>query len=132
MTELFKDKPQAAMASDFSIISNPLAAVAQLQTSGSQLDGIPADLERSIFFAGASLTQAASVLLRLPQDIIAKAIITFQRFWLGAEGGSLKDYGAEVVKSPKNKAFRADNISGYISRMYLPHRQAIISSRVAT
>lgn len=87
------------MTSQYSIISNPLATVAQLQPSGSQSDGIPADLERSIFFAGANLTQAAGVLLRLPQDIIAKAIVTFQRFWLGPEGGSLKDYGAEVAMS---------------------------------
>lgn len=86
------------MTSQYATISNPLATVAQLQTSGSQLDGIPADLERSIFFAGASLTQAAGVLLRLPQDIIAKAVITFQRFWLGPEAGSLKDYGAGVCE----------------------------------
>lgn len=84
------------MASHLNTIANPLASVAQLETSGSQLDGIPADLERSIFFAGASLTQSAGVLLRLPQDVIAKAIVIFQRFWLGPEGGSLRDHGAEV------------------------------------
>jgi len=93
----------AIMTSQYSTISNPLATVTQLQTSGSQLDGIPADLERSIFFAGASLTQSAGVLLRLPQDTIAKAVMTFQRFWLGPEGGSLKDYGAEVAMSSNKK-----------------------------
>jgi hypothetical protein len=86
----------ATMASDFSTITNPLATVAQLQTSGSQLDGLPADLEDSILFAGAALTQSAGVLLRLPQDDIAKAIVIFQRFWLGSEGGSLREYGANV------------------------------------
>jgi hypothetical protein len=84
------------MALSLTTVSNPVASIAQLETSGSRLDGITADLERSIFFAGASLTQSAGILLRLPQDTIAKAIVIFQRFWLGPEGGSLRDYGAEV------------------------------------
>lgn len=94
-----KSARAATMASDFSTITNPLATVAQLQTSGSQLDGIPADLEDSLLFAGAALTQSAGVLLRLPQDVIAKAIVIFQRFWLGPEGGSMREYGAKVCRS---------------------------------
>ncbi|KAL6711188.1 hypothetical protein ACN47E_005719 [Coniothyrium glycines] len=78
---------------------NPLATVAQLETSGSQLDGIPADLEDSIRFAGARLTQAAGILLRLPQDVIAQAIVVFMRFWVGPEGGSLAEFGAEQVSA---------------------------------
>jgi hypothetical protein len=77
-------------------LANQLATVAQLETSGSQLDGIPQDLEDSIRFAGARLTQAAGVLLRLPQETIAQAIVVFFRFWIGAEGGSLAEFGAEV------------------------------------
>ena len=77
-------------------LSNPLATTEQLVSSGSQLDGIPADLEDSIRFAGARLTQAAGILLRLPQDIIAQAIVIFTRFWIGTEGGSLKEFGASV------------------------------------
>lgn len=77
-------------------LSNPLATAEQLSSSGSQLDGIPAELEASVIFAGVQLTQAAGVLLRLPQDIIACAIVIFQRFFVGAEGGSLRDYGAKV------------------------------------
>ena len=77
-------------------LANPLATAEQLASSGSQLDGIPADLEDSIGYAGARLTQIAGVLLRLPQDIIAQAIVTFTRFWVGAEGGSLREYGARV------------------------------------
>ncbi|KAK8246885.1 cyclin-like protein [Phyllosticta capitalensis] len=80
-------------------LSNPLAAPGQLAQSGSQLDGVPADLEDSIRFAGARLTQLAGVLLRLPQDIIAQAIVTFMRFWVGAEGGSLLEYGAKDVSA---------------------------------
>jgi cyclin L len=79
-------------------LSNPLATVEQLSSSGSQLDGIPHELETSILFAAARLTQFAGVLLRLPQDIVASAILLVQRFFLGPEGGSLRDYGAKVRK----------------------------------
>lgn len=71
-------------------LSNPLATVEQLSTSSSQLDGVPADLESSLRFAGAQLTQAAGILLRLPQEIIAQAIVIFYRFYIGSEGGSFK------------------------------------------
>jgi hypothetical protein len=80
-------------------LANPLATIAQLETSGSQLDGIPPDLEDSIRFAGARLTQAAGILLRLPQEVIAQAIVVFMRFWLGPEGGSLAEFGAEQVSA---------------------------------
>ncbi|EUC49251.1 hypothetical protein COCMIDRAFT_84983 [Bipolaris oryzae ATCC 44560] len=80
-------------------LTNALATVAQLETSGSQLDGIPPDLEDSIRFAGARLTQAAGILLRLPQEVIAQAIVVFMRFWLGPEGGSLAEFGAEQVSA---------------------------------
>ena len=69
-------------------LSNPLATVEQLSTSSSQLDGVPADLESSLRFAGAQLTQTAGILLRLPQEIIAQAIVIFYRFYVGSEGGS--------------------------------------------
>ncbi|KAF2852142.1 hypothetical protein T440DRAFT_488256 [Plenodomus tracheiphilus IPT5] len=78
-------------------LANPMATVAQLETSGSQLDGIPLDLEDSVRFAGARLTQAAGQLLRLPQEVIAQAIVVFMRFWAGSEGGSLAEFGAEEV-----------------------------------
>jgi hypothetical protein len=77
-------------------ITNPLATPDQLQTTASQLDRIPGDLEVSIKFEGARLIQAAGILLHLPQDLIAEAIITFSRFWLGPEGGSLAEYAAKV------------------------------------
>ena len=75
---------------DVSSLSNPLATVEQLSTSSSQLDGVPPDLEGSLRFAGAQLTQAAGILLRLPQEIIAQAIVIFYRFYIGSEGGSFR------------------------------------------
>ncbi|KZF22924.1 hypothetical protein L228DRAFT_261042 [Xylona heveae TC161] len=80
-------------------LSNPLATIEQLSTSTSQLDGIPADLELSVRFVGARLTQAAGILLRLPQDTVAQAIVIFYRFWIGAGGGSLKDHDAKDVSA---------------------------------
>lgn len=77
-------------------LSNPLATAEQLSSSSSQLDGVPADLETSVRYAGARLTQRAGILLRLPQDIIARAIVIFTRFWVGSEGGSLRQHDTEV------------------------------------
>lgn len=77
-------------------LSNALATPEQLSASSSSIDGVPSDLESSIRCAGAQLTQAAGVLLHLSQDTIAQAIVIFTRFWLGADGGSLRIYSAKV------------------------------------
>ncbi|KAB8338790.1 hypothetical protein FH972_021735 [Carpinus fangiana] len=82
-----------------STLATPLASIAQLESSGSQLDGVPADLENSIRYQGCRLTQAAGALLRLPQDLVAQAIVIFTRFWIGPEGGSMKYYGAEDISA---------------------------------
>ena len=75
---------------------NPLVTVDQLPTSSSSIDGITPDLEASVRYAALKLTQAAGVLLRLPQDTIAQAIVLFTRFWVGPEGGSLAVHAAKV------------------------------------
>ncbi|MCJ1253840.1 hypothetical protein MMC24_001654 [Lignoscripta atroalba] len=79
-----------------SSLANPLATLEQLSSSSSQLDGIPVDLENSMRYAGAQLTQAAGILLRLPQEIIAQAIVTFTRFYIGPEGGSFRLHASKV------------------------------------
>jgi hypothetical protein len=86
----------APEAEQLSSLSNPLATLEQLSHSSSQLDGIPADLESSIRFAGARLTQAAGILLRLPQEIAAQAVIIYTRFYMGSEGGSFRINAARV------------------------------------
>ncbi|KAI9851173.1 MAG: hypothetical protein M1838_004282 [Thelocarpon superellum] len=63
------------------------------------MDAVPADLEISIRFAGSQLTQAAGILLRLPQDIIAQAIVLFTRFWVGPDGGSLRQWNVKDVSA---------------------------------
>ncbi|KAF1932924.1 uncharacterized protein M421DRAFT_53242 [Didymella exigua CBS 183.55] len=92
-------------------LANPLASVAQLESSGSQLDGISQDLEESVRYAGARLTQAAGVLLRLPQEVIAQAVIVFMRFWVGTEGGSLAEFDAGQVSA--SSLYLATKLSAY-------------------
>lgn len=75
---------------------NPLATSLQLETSASQLDGLPSELEDSVRFETARLTQAAGILLRLPQEIIAQAIVILQRVWTGPDGGSLLEHDSKV------------------------------------
>jgi len=77
-------------------LANPLATIDQLSTSSSQLDGVPADLESSLRYAGVQLTQAAGILLRLPQEIIAQAIVILYRFYIGSEGGSFRINAVKV------------------------------------
>ena len=77
-------------------LANPLAASTQLETSASQLDGVPGDLEDSIRFETARLLQAAGILLHLPQELIAQSIIIVYRFWAGADGGSLLEHDSKV------------------------------------
>lgn len=77
-------------------LTNPLVTPAQAQLSSSQLDGVPADLEDSVRYAAVKLLQALGVLLKLPQELIAEAIVVFTRFWVGSDGGSLVEYNAKV------------------------------------
>ncbi|RAH61545.1 cyclin domain protein [Aspergillus piperis CBS 112811] len=89
----------SSAASGLKYLSNALATPEQLSNSSSSIDGVPVDLEASVRFAGAQLTQTAGVLLRLSQDIIAQAIVTFTRFWIGSEGGSLRIYSVKDVSA---------------------------------
>ncbi len=62
-------------------LSNPLATPQQLEAKLSH-DPLPSELQDSIRFYTARLTQAAGVLLRLPQDIAAQAVVILYRYWL--------------------------------------------------
>ncbi|KAM3420978.1 hypothetical protein BST61_g1406 [Cercospora zeina] len=76
---------------------NPLATSVQLETSASQLDGVPRDLEDSVRYETARLVQAAGVLLHLPQEIIAQCLVILQRYWTGPDGGSLLEHDSKIV-----------------------------------
>ena len=85
--------------SRLSSLSNPLATAEQLNNSASQLDSLPVELERALRFQGCLLTQAAGILLRLNQDIISQAVVTFTRFFTGPEGGSFREHAIKVSNS---------------------------------
>lgn len=87
-------------ANQLSSLCHFLATPEQLSTSSSQLDAVPVDLESSIRLAGTQLTQAAGILLRLPQGIIAHAIVIFLRFFIGPQGGSIRTYAVQVWSRP--------------------------------
>lgn len=62
-------------------LSNPLATAQQLYAKSAE-SSLPTELQDSILYSTAKLTQAAGVLLRLPQAIAAQAVVILYRFWL--------------------------------------------------
>lgn len=62
-------------------LSNALATGEQLAARASST-GLPVDLQDSVRYSTARLTQAACILLRLPQSIAAQAVVTLFRHWL--------------------------------------------------
>lgn len=62
-------------------LSNPLATPDQLYQKSS-INALPTELQDSIRFYTARLTQAAGILLQLPQDITAQANVLLFRYWV--------------------------------------------------
>ncbi|KAM3428429.1 hypothetical protein NHJ13734_008607 [Beauveria thailandica] len=62
-------------------LTNPLATAEQLYRR-STFSPLPQDLQEAVFFATQCLTQAAGLLLELPQSITAQANVILARFWL--------------------------------------------------
>lgn len=86
-----------APITELSHLANPLASSTQLETSATQLAGVPKQLEDSVRFRSAQLIQAAGILLRLPQEIVAQSIVLLDRFWIGPDGGSMLDHNPKVL-----------------------------------
>lgn len=59
---------------------NPLASPAQLHRSS--FTSLPQDLQEAVFIATQCLTQAAGLLLELPQSVTAQANVLLARYWL--------------------------------------------------
>ncbi len=60
---------------------NPLATPEQLYRR-STFSSLPLDLQETVFFATQCLTQAAGLLLELPQSVTAQANVVLARYWL--------------------------------------------------
>ena len=88
-----------APISPLTSLTNPLATVDQLESTASQVDGVSIELERSLRYHGALLTQAAGILLKLPQENTAQAVIILARFYVGSEGGSFRRNSLKVCST---------------------------------
>jgi len=66
-------------------LANPVATTEQLSRLRDNSSLYWTEDAQTIRFAQAQLTQAAGVLLRLPQEVIACAIVILQRLWLSFE-----------------------------------------------
>jgi hypothetical protein len=62
-------------------MANPLATPEQLFQRRS-FGALPTELQDVIFFATQCLTQAAGILLELPQSVTAQANVLLARYWL--------------------------------------------------
>jgi hypothetical protein len=62
-------------------LTNSLATASQLYHRAS-FSSLPQDLQESVFFAAQCLTQAAGLLLGLPQSVTAQANVILARYWL--------------------------------------------------
>lgn len=86
-------------------MTNPLATPDQLYRRSS-FSSLPTDLQDTIFFATQCLTQAAGLLLELPQSVTAQSNVILARYWL--------------VDSPMAHEFSVCVLStGYVSRLTL-------------
>ncbi len=62
-------------------LTNPLATAEQLYRRAT-FSSLPQDLQEAVFFATQCLTQAAGLLLELPQSVTAQANVVLARYWL--------------------------------------------------
>lgn len=62
-------------------LANPLATPEQLYHRSSYSD-LPQDIQEVVFFTTQCLTQAAGLLLDLPQSVTAQANVILARYWL--------------------------------------------------
>ncbi|ETS82762.1 hypothetical protein PFICI_04638 [Pestalotiopsis fici W106-1] len=65
-------------------MANPLATVEQIYKYKSSLSALPPDLQDAVFYQVQLLTQAAGLLLRLPQSVTAQANVILARALVGA------------------------------------------------
>ncbi|KAK5725332.1 hypothetical protein LTR17_013096 [Elasticomyces elasticus] len=101
---------------------NPLATSSQLETSVSQIDEMPKDLEDSVRYESSRLNQAAGMLLRLPQEIIAQSIVILQRCWVGEHGISM------LKQDPRDTAAAALYLTAKPSTHSISPRQLLTVS----
>lgn len=114
-------------------MTNLLATAEQLYQR-QNLSLLPNDLQDVIFYMTQSLTQAAGVLLQLPESITAQANVVLARYWL-VESRPLMANEFSVSIFPRQLSSFQPSLTqnlGCISRMHLPHRKAWSSATHST
>lgn len=76
-------------------LANPLVTAEQLYSLLDD-DRSRAENGQSLRFVQALLTQAAGVLLRLPQEVIAISLVLLQKFWVEGHGQGHATAGFKV------------------------------------
>lgn len=76
-------------------VTNPLATVDQLYQRNAST-ALPSDLHDVIYFATQTLTQAAGLLLRLPQSVTTCANVVLARYWL-SESPLLYEFSVSFI-----------------------------------
>ncbi|KXT09405.1 hypothetical protein AC579_8446 [Pseudocercospora musae] len=99
------------------LLNHPLVSSLQLETSASQFDGVPKELEHAVRLETGRLIQAAGILLRLPQEIIAQAIVILQRFYIGP--GSLLESDSIVRLNARPSAPQLTECDVAAASLYL-------------
>lgn len=79
-------------------LANPLVTAEQLYSLQDD-DGSRAENGQSLRFTQALLSQAAGVLLRLPQEVIATSLVLLQRFWSECHGQGHATADLKVYKT---------------------------------
>ena len=107
---------------------NPLVTAQQLEERVSE-NGLPSELQDSIKYYTARLTQAAGILLQLPQAIVAQALVTLYRFWV-VENLMVHEFSVRARLSHSMvlpTQMHANHLYlGRFSSLHIPHRQNLI------
>lgn len=115
-------------------MTNPLATAEQLYQR-QNLSLLPNDLQDVIFYLTQSLTQAAGVLLQLPESITAQANVVLARYWL-VESRPLmaNEFSVSIILSPMEllqPALTYTHTHTYTPpRTYQPHASSSLQSSV--
>ncbi|EGS21990.1 uncharacterized protein CTHT_0038670 [Thermochaetoides thermophila DSM 1495] len=98
-----------------SLLANPLVTSEQLFQRRS-VGALPIEIQDAIFFATQSLTQAAGILLELPQSVTAQANVLLARYWL-VENMMADEFSVRTLLPllpPSPEANRSQDVSAAI------------------
>jgi hypothetical protein len=116
-------------------LANPLASPAQLFALNTLNSPLPPDLQHSIRFYTARLTQAAGLLLRLSQDITAQANVLLFRYWV-IDPLLAWEFSVRLLPPTPPISYSEENMLitaiGCISKRPLPNSQDLRLSTLTT